>query len=372
MAGTTADRELSRPVSFAIADETQDADIRRLLRENPMRGPVSVTFEREPDFFRGAGLADGEDQTIVAYEDGRLVCMGRCTRRDSWVKGQMMRTGYLAELRLDRKARRRFAIVRDGYRFFHERHDDALFFTSIAADNERARRLLESGVRGLPAYDFLGGLTTLLVAVPRRPRPPKLRGAHASIGDVPALVRLLNQHGQRHPLATVWTEERLRALAGKGLSLERFLIVMDGGVMAACGALWDQRSFRQTVIHDYAGVLGRARPLMNVAGRLFGRPGLPAPGSVLAQAFLSPLAFAEGAEALLPELVEAAFPVAAALGIEWLTLALPTGDERLIELRRRFATRAWPSRLYQVRWPDQPAFDFACSPPRFLPDVSLL
>ena len=372
MAGTAPHRELIQPVRFAIADETQDADIRRLLRENPMRGAVSVTFEREPDYFRSAGLAGGEDQTIVAYEDGRLVCMGRCTRRDCWVNGQVTHTGYLAELRLHNDARRRFAIVRDGYRFFAERQKDDLLFTSIAADNERARRLLESGARGLPAYDFLGGLTTLLAAVPRRPRPTKLRVAQANTEDMPALVSLLNQHGQCHQLATVWTEENLHALVGRGLPLDRFLIAVDGGVMVACGALWDQRSFRQTVIHDYAGALGVARPLLNVGRRLLGRPRLPAPGTALRQAFLSPLAFGEGTEALLPDFLEAFFPTAVTLGIEWITLVLPAGDARLTPLRRRFFTRTWSSRLYHVRRPDQPAFESAPLPPRFLPEVSLL
>ena len=92
-------------------------------------------------------------------------------------------------------------------------------------------------------------------------------------------------------------------LAGLGLPPGRFFIAVDGGEPVACGALWDQRTFRQTVIHEYAGALGLARPLLNVVRRLNGRPPLPTPGTVLAQAFLSSLAFADGHEALLPELV---------------------------------------------------------------------
>ena len=182
MAGADADRELSdtgfQPVphglkarvTLRVATAADDAALRRLLRENPMRGAMSVAFEREPDFFRGAGLAGADEQTIVAHENERLVCMGRCVWRDCWVNGRATRTGYLGELRLDHAARGRFGILRDGYRFFRElARDDAaeLYFTSIAADNERARRLLESGARGLPTYKFLAELDTLLVAVPR-------------------------------------------------------------------------------------------------------------------------------------------------------------------------------------------------------------
>ena len=372
MAGTIADRELNRAVRFAVAGDTDEAAIRRLLRENPMRGAVSVSFEREPDYFRGADLAGGVDQTIVAYEHHHIVCMGRCTQRECWVDGRATPVGYLAELRLDSSARRRFAIVRDGYRFFRELQSGTRHFTSIASGNQRARRLLEGGARGMPAYGFLGELVTLLIAVPRRPRLPGLRVELATTAHIPALLRVLNQHGQRHQLATVWTAEGLHSLARHGLPLERFLIAMDGAEIIACGALWDQRKFRQTVVQRYEGVLGLARPLLNVSNRILGRPSLPPPGTGLAQAFLSPLALAERTGALLPELVEAFFPLASASGAEWLTLALPAGDTRLKVLRRRFTTRAWPSRLYRVSWPEQPEFEFVSPERRFLPEVALL
>ena len=38
-----------------------------------------------------------------------------------------------------------------------------ILFTSIAADNGPARRLLERGVRGLPAYTFVGDYQTKLL-----------------------------------------------------------------------------------------------------------------------------------------------------------------------------------------------------------------
>jgi hypothetical protein len=372
MGGPVADRELSRAVRFAVAEEADEAAIRRLLRENPMRGAVSVAFAREPDYFRAACLAGGEDQTIVAYEEGRLACMGRCASRECWVNGQTTAVGYLAELRLDSRASRRFAIVRDGYRFFRAQNGDGLYFTSIASDNERARRLLESGARGMPAYAFLGELMTLLIAVPRRPRSPRLLVQPATADDLPALLRLLNQHGRRFQLGMVWTEEQLRSLGRHGLPLERIFIARARDAIIGCAGLWDQRSFRQTVIRGYTRPLAVARPWLNIANRILGRPPLPAPGMTLAQAFLAPLALADDAEALLPDLTQALLPQASVLGVEWLTLALPAGDPRLSALRKMFTTRAWPSRLYRVSWPEQAGFEFSPPEQRFLPEVSLL
>jgi hypothetical protein len=373
MAGAALDRELS--TRFAVATRADDAAIRRLLRENPMQGAVTVGFEREPDYFRGADLAGGEDQTIVAFADSRLVCMGRCTRRSCWVDGQARRVGYLAELRLDATARGRFGILRDGYEFFHalQRDDPAdLYFTSIGADNARARRLLENGARGLPAYQFLAELDTLLVAVPRRPVAPKLRVESATPARVSDLLRVLNEHGRRHQFATVWAAESLHELENRGLTPGRILLALDGSEIVACGALWDQREFRQTVIHGYSRPLAAARPFVTLASLILGTPRLPSAGSILAHAFLSPLAFADGAEALLPHFIEAAFPLAAENGVEFLTLALPTADSRLPELRRRFSARTWRSRLYRVDWPDHTAVKFSGGGAPFLPDVGLL
>lgn len=350
MAGDVADRELTG-VRFARATEADDAEIRRLLRENPMPGAISLTLEREPEYFHGANLAGAVDETIVAYDGGRIVCMGRCSTREAWVNGRATRVGYLAELRVDRTARGRFALLRDGYRFFAEQRETAaeFYFTSIASDNERARRLLERGVRGMPQYTFLGELATVLIAVPKRPRASTLSTEPATREDVPEMVRLLNQAGLRRQLAAAWSAETLLGLERHGLPLSDFLLVRENGALVACGALWDQRAFRQTVIRGYSRSLAALWPWIDAAGRLFGTPRLPRLGATLAHAFLSPMAADED----LPELASAFLPEAAARGLEFVTLALPARDPRLSALQRRFTTQTWRSRLYRVDFPGQ-------------------
>ena len=157
MAGTTLDRQLTTAgtarVPFALATPADDADIRRLLRENPMPGQITLTLEREPDYFADAGLPGTEKQTIVANEGGRVVCMGNCSIRERFVNGQPRRVGYLGGLRLDARAAGRFDILRRGYEFFRELQADRpadFYFTSIAADNAPARKFLERGLPGMP------------------------------------------------------------------------------------------------------------------------------------------------------------------------------------------------------------------------------
>src|SRR5437762_6320955 len=120
MARTPVDGQLIAPVAsrvrFALATAADDPAIRRLLRENPMRGAIALSFEREPDYFHGA-YTGTDDQTILAFDGDQLICMGRCSVRMRYLNGEIRRDGYLADLRLDAAAQGRFDILRRGYKF---------------------------------------------------------------------------------------------------------------------------------------------------------------------------------------------------------------------------------------------------------------
>ena len=360
---------------FVVATRDDDAAIRRLLRDNPMPGAISLSLEREPAYFLGANIGYADDQTILAFESERLVCMGRCTFRTCWVNGHPRRIGYLGELRLDASAQGRFDLLRRGYRYFHKLHQTTpteCYFTSIAADNDRARRLFESGHRGLPSYEFLGGFITILIAVPQRKRMGKFRIENGSPERAADMVAMLNHHAQTHQLAAVWTEENLRSLADHALSLDHFQLAMEGERILACGALWDQRAFRQTVIRGYARGLSAARPLINLGAQFLGTTRLPPMGTTLRHAFISPIAFEAGYESLLPDFVETFFTMATRRGIEFLTLGLPAHDARLPALRRRFSTRSYHSGLYRVSWKGDISSPFSPEMALFFPEVALM
>jgi hypothetical protein len=361
MAGAIVDSQLiaGRPgagIRLEVATPEHDRAIRQLLRSNPMPGAIDLSFEREPDFFRSTDIAGEKEDVVLAFSGRRLVCMGRCIVRPCWLGGAVRRVGYLSELRLDASARGRFDILRRGYAFFEELQRGSpadFYFTSLAADNLRARRLLERGARGLPEYMGLSDYVTLAIPVPGKgglPLAPGLRPEPATPAHVRGLVEFLNASGARHDLTMAWTEGELLGLERHGLSLGDFRLVIDRGRIAACAALWDQRAFRQVVIRGYSGALRLARPLLNLGERLHGRGRIPAVGSVLACAFLSPIAVAAGSENLLPSLVESFFPAAAERGLGFLALGFDAADPRAAIVRRHFRGRAYRSRLYQVAW----------------------
>ncbi len=357
MARNVVERELSATRSnrtgFAVATAADDADIRRLLRENPMRGNISLSLEREPDYFADAGLPGETKQTIVARHRGRLVCAGSCTFRSRFVNGNPCRVGYLGGLRLDESAAGSFGFVRRGYEFFRTIQADApadFYFTSIAADNDRARRLLERGLPGMPLYECIGGYATILLPTKRR-----LPVRSAPVGAallMEQLMPLLNQHNARYQFAPCWSTDELSALETLGLRRDDFRVIREGARIIAGAALWDQRVFRQTVIRGYPPLLAFARPALNLAAPATGQVRLPAVGETLANAFISHFAVVpDGPETMLG-LLDELRNLASQRGIDLLTLGFAAGDPRLAALRRQFRCREYHSRLYVVRWPD--------------------
>jgi hypothetical protein len=359
--------------SFALASPADDADLRRLLQANPMRGAISVGFAHEPDYFRGTKIAGATDRILLARENGRLVAAGRCTTRPAWLNGEVRRVAYLGELRLDASAQGRWDILRGGYAFFAAEYarDPADFcFTSIVADNARARRLFERGARGLPRYEFIGEYLTLLR--PARRRPAQLpHGIEAVTGAEVPLVELaefLNAAAQSQNLAAHWAAEKITDLARHGLRPVDIVVLRQGARIVACAGVWDQQSFRQIQIHGYRPLLAAVRPWHNLLAPVLGTVRLPPAGGFLRQGWLTPCACAADRPELLGPLLQRAGDTAARRGLACTALGLPAGDARIPGL----PGRRYPSRLYRVVWPGVSEPICALDARPCLPDIGLL
>lgn len=393
MAGTIIEGQLTaRPssvVRFALATAEDDAEIRRLLRDNPMRGEINVSFEREPNYFHSIQIAGADDQTILAFKSGRLVCMGRCSIRDRYINGEVHRVGYLSDLRLDSTVQGRFDILRRGYQFFRKLQYDNpadFYFTSITADNFRSIRFLERGLSGMPLYEPLADFVTLLIPVPRcvqkldrlneqalsRLKSKGIKMVSGSESHIHELIELLNSQASQCQLATFWDEEKISSLEQHGLPLSDFKILMNNVKIIGCVALWDQRNFKQTVIRGYSRRLSFVRPLLNLTTNLFNSPQLPAIGSTLAHGFLSPLAIALDDGQNLLALIESSLLTAANRGLDFLTLGFAANDPRLPIVRNQFNCREYRNRFFQVRWKGEDSIGITLNDNLIFPEVALL
>jgi len=191
--------------------------------------------------------------------------------------------------------------------------------------------------------------------------------------DAEELTAFLDTQARRHALATPWSADSWEALRRHGLAGEDFCVVRRSGRIVAAGGVWDQASWRQTVVAGYAGALGRFRPAINGFARLAGRPGLPAVGERLRQACVHPLAVADGADASVTgELLEKLEQRAKERGVAWLVASVAAGDPLRTRLSSRAGSRLYATRLYAVRLPGVGDVGINLNGQRVRPEVGLL
>lgn len=335
--------------------------LRRLLRETPLRGAVSLSLEREPDFHLAAAVEGDRHAVVVARTGaGEVVALGTRSVRTVLVNGVPARVGYLGQLRAGPAARGAVAALRRGFAALEAtRRPEELPFdlTSVVSDNRPARRFLEAGLAGFPVYHRLGELVTLaLVARVRRRRPSAgLRVSRGSPGRLGELAALLAAAGARLQFAAPPTARELAGAARLGgLTPADFHLVEAGGRLAGAAAVWDQRAFKQAVVRGYAPPLSALRPLLSVLARPLGIPPLPPVGSPVRAAFLAFAGVAPDpgvdAEAVLDALLDAALLDARARGLDLLLLGL-AADHPLLAAAGRRPHRPYRSTVYAVYRP---------------------
>jgi len=375
------DKRLKNGLHFELATADHDAALRRLLRENPIPGSISVSLEREPEFFAAANIEGSEHQTIVAIENGRVVATGSISTRQRFINGEPMRVGYLSGLRLDRSCKGRAEILRRGYDLFRNIHDQGgppIYLSSIVAGNQAALRFLEKGLPGMPTYRFLGDLVTLIIRrnhfwrfkhpasrTRRLLRTGDLRvlpGSHSSSLDI---LEILNRNNREYQFAPAWSASEICAD-------DFWTLYSSFETPVGCAAIWDQRAMKQSVVRGYSGVLKWARPFCNVAATFLGRPRLPEIGSALSHVYVSHLA----ARSDQPELTECLINLVrtshSARSADYVVIGFDSRDPRLAHLRRVFRAREYVSRIYAVYWDDGAALTPKLDERLLFPEVAIL
>jgi hypothetical protein len=333
--------------TFRLATEADDALIRSILRDNGMSTWVEMAVEREPSFFAGENVF-GRDWAVIAEEGSDVVGMYTAAVLPVHVNGRPEQLGYLGGLRVNPMHRRRIRHLREGYASIRPlaRATGSLpwWFTVVAADNAAARRLLESGVRGLPSYYPLGEYVTVGLPTTRGRR----RGMWRQAGE-PDLQTVLEFHNAR--AARFQFSPVLHEAIARRIGLECFFIHEQAGTLRGVAALWNQRAFKQIVARRYRRPISALLPAYNAYAKLFRRIPLPREGQALEQTFIAYLGLADEAlphgVALLQDLLSRCPTPVAGLGLHTAHPLLASLDE-LKPMRYR-------AHVYAVSFETRPA-----------------
>jgi hypothetical protein len=344
-------------LSVDLAVPADDAAIRRLLRHQPVPGRVTVTFEREPDFWTGCAVTGDDSRILVARDEhGEIAGVACRSGRDVFVNGRPLRIGYLGQLRIDDRFRGRWLVSR-GFnllRRLHEVDPVPAYLTSIIQNNREATGVLVDHARKVfPRFYPVAQYSTLALELRRRKLPSSspvsiAAGSADCLEEVAGFLRACGAHHQFFP---VWTAAKLRDLANFGLLPEDLRIARgDSGIVGVMG-LWDQTAFKQTVVRAYSGWLKAAAPLWNSTAHWFGRNALPRPGEELRSAYASLIAVANDDARIFAGLLSEIYNLAATRGHEYLLLGLDARDP-LLPIARDYAHIHYPSQLYLAAWSD--------------------
>lgn len=351
------------PVEFSIdlATSADDAELRRLLRENSMPGRMALTIEREPDFFLGATVEGDRHFTVVARApQGRLIASATLSLRDAWINGARARVGYIGGLRVDlpyRRSRGLWGALYARAQAIADECEARVYYAVVVADNQHARGVIEKRRSWMPTFRPSGLLRTLALPLWRRERSVRTangieirRGSSELLPDIAAC---LARNYARYQLAPCWDVatlsdgERLR-----GLRLEDFIVALVGDELVGCVALWNQQGFRQMVVRGYQGAVGRLRWLANSVAPYVGWPRLPAVDERFRSAYLSHFAVdVDRSEAIRP-LIGGARSLAFDAGHELLLLGLTDARHELACVARAFGHLEFRSMIYIVDWGD--------------------
>ncbi len=348
--------------TFELTTPADDPAIRRLLANNPVPGQVTLTYEREPDYFLGCGTMGRFCQVLVARHQasGQIAGVATRTTRPLFVNGQVEEVGYIGQLRVDEGFRGRW-LVSAGFRFLHQLHADGRvtgYITTIIEGNVQAQGILvKRARRHFPVYREVDRLCTLAIIL-RRPKklPSPYEISRGSVTDLRAIVAFLRQYGPARQFFPVYGEADFHnSPTTLGFRLDDFILARRHGQIVGVIGLWDQSSYKQTVVQAYHGSLRWLRPFYNLGARLVGAQPLLPPGQAIHFAYASFICVADNDPDIFRVLLRQVYNLAAERGYAYLMVGLSSRDP-LLAVARRYVHIPYYSRLYTVCWKGEEKF----------------
>ncbi len=277
---------LNKHISFSMAREEDSQKILEMLEESAFKGAIELQYTRRPNAYQSL-KKEGRPVNIIICRDtrkNRIAGLGAIAFRKLFVNGEVRTVGYMFGLRL-RRAYLHSVFISRAYQWMHENEPAGktdFYLTTILAENQHARRMLEKRRTFMPDYEYLGEYRAYALktgGIKKREHDFTFRKARTE--DLKKLTEFINREGRRYNFFPVLRDEDISGGQYPGLSAGDFYLLMDRqGEINAAGAAWDQRSYKQYVVKKYNGILKLCYPF-SFLFPLFNMPRLPQPGSVL-------------------------------------------------------------------------------------------
>lgn len=272
-------------IHVRLATTKDNSALLTLLSRVPQMGSVTLTFEREPNFFSGARVScEFEHVFVVEALDnpGVLLAMADLGQRRQYINGKVESVKYLHDLRIAPEGRGGKVLKA----LFHaiEGHMTTAndwMEAVILEENVLPLGIIDRGRSWLPNF-YPGGrvITSLLPAKQRKAAPHKsLTIRSATANDAPQLQQLWDAANHRQGFPRYSVDDLLADNSYyQGIRISDYLIVYANGKPVGSVVMWNQKPFKQTRVTRYKPWLAALRVPYNLYGKLFGGIHLPPVG----------------------------------------------------------------------------------------------
>lgn len=292
-------------VKLSLAEFSDDAALRQLLRKNILDGHFGVSFRREPSYFTAAAI-QGERYEIIKGTDNKtqeiIGLAGRFTY-PAYLNGKKTTLGYLAELRVASQYRNGLYVAR-GFRFLQQLHQQSpvsCYTTMILDGNEKAFNTLTTQRAGLPQYTPQGRVLTpaIHLDMPKKALSlPHVSVAKAHAGNIKEVFAFIQQQHAKKQFSPYYDVTDLSTARLRGLSASDFYIAIKDNQIIGVIAAWEQTDFRQIHLEKYSATLAAVKPLYNLLSLMTPLKRLPEPGGMIPYFYLSFIAIQNNDEAV--------------------------------------------------------------------------
>jgi hypothetical protein len=236
----------------------------------------------------------GTSYAIIAHDANKThkaIGMYACSFMPVHINGKNEQIGYIGGLRVSPEYQHKIRYLKEGFTALETivpRHASVPFyFTSLASENHKARRVLEANTKGMPHYTPQGEMSTLIFSTRHAKAITTLQ--QATPNDCTDIASFYNTMASHYQLSPHITPQWLEGLDGSiGLSISDFWLIKDAQQnIRCCLALWDQRAFKQSVIKAYRPPLQYFSRVYNAFARLSKRVELPKTGEALEHLYIA-------------------------------------------------------------------------------------
>jgi hypothetical protein len=165
-------------------------------------------------------------------------------------------------------------------------------------------------------------------------------------------LEFIRAEGPRRQFFPAYEFDDLHSRCGllRDLPLGDMCLARDGAKLIGLLASWDQRAFKQTVVHAYSNTVNLVRPAWNFWTRMAGQSPLPPPGESIRHVIAALPLIARDDPDVFADLLDHCLGRLARLPVDYLMLGLHEADPMLPIARSR--GRAYVTRLFLVCWDD--------------------